>query len=213
MTFMTIHLVPGDPARVLLGEDATPQTVAALDTQLGLDKPLPTQFALWLWQAMHGNLGQSIQLQQPVLDAIIQRLPVTAELGICALLFSLILAIPLGIYASTQRNSWIDWLVNVSSLFSTAIPSFVLGLVLIFFFAVDLRIFPPGGYVAFSDDPLGNIRDLILPMITLGAGAVAVNMRQIRASMIEAARTTSRPREPKACLKGVWLIFMHSEML
>jgi len=186
MTFMTIHLVPGDPARVLLGEDATPQTVAALDTQLGLDKPLPTQFALWLWQAMHGNLGQSIQLQQPVLDAIIQRLPVTAELGICALLFSLILAIPLGIYASTQRNSWIDWLVNVSSLFSTAIPSFVLGLVLIFFFAVDLRIFPPGGYVAFSDDPLGNIRDLILPMITLGAGAVAVNMRQIRASMIEA---------------------------
>ena len=103
--------------------------------------------------------------------------------------------------------------MNVSSLFSTAIPSFVLGLVLIFFFAVDLRIFPPGGYVAFSDDPLGNIRDLILPMITLGAGAVAVNMRQIRASMIEAARTTSRPREPKACLKGVWLIFMHSEML
>src|SRR5215469_1249653 len=186
MTFMTIHLVPGDPERVLLGEDATPQTVAALDTQLGLDKPLPTQFALWLWQAMHGNLGQSIQLQQPVLDAIIQRLPVTAELGICALLFSLILAIPLGIYAATHRNSWIDWLVNVSSLFSTAIPSFVLGLVLIFFFAVDLRIFPPGGYVAFSDDPLGNIRDLILPMITLGAGAVAVNMRQIRASMIEA---------------------------
>jgi peptide/nickel transport system permease protein len=186
MTFMTIHLVPGDPARVLLGEDATPQTVAALDQQLGLDKPLPTQFARWLWQAVHGNLGQSIQLQQPVLDAIIQRLPVTAELGICALLFSLILAIPLGIYTATHRNSWVDWLVNVSSLFTTAIPSFVLGLVLIFFFAVDFRIFPPGGYVAFSDDPLGNIRDLILPMITLGAGAVAVNMRQIRASMIEA---------------------------
>lgn len=186
MTFMTIHLVPGDPARVLLGESATPETVAALDKQLGLDKPLPTQFALWLWQALHGNLGQSIQLQQPVLDAIIQRLPVTAELGVCALLYSLILAVPLGVYAATHRNSWIDWLVNVSSLFSTAIPSFVLGLALIFFFAVDLRIFPPGGYVAFSDDALGNIRDLILPMITLGTGAVAVNMRQIRASMIEA---------------------------
>ena len=186
MTFMVIHLVPGDPARVLLGEDATPQTVAALEQQLGLDKPLPTQFALWLWQAVHGNLGQSIQLQQPVLDAILQRLPVTAELGICALLYSLVLAVPLGIYSATHRNTWVDWLVNVSSLLTTAIPSFVLGLILIFFFAVDLRLFPPGGYVPFGDDMTENIRDLILPMIALGTGSVAVNMRQIRASMIEA---------------------------
>jgi len=186
MTFMVIHLVPGDPARVLLGEDATPQTVAALEQQLGLDKPLPTQFALWLWQAVHGNLGQSIQLQQPVLDAILRRLPVTAELGICALLYSLVLAVPLGIYSATHRNTWVDWLVNVSSLLTTAIPSFVLGLILIFFFAVDLRLFPPGGYVPFGDDMTENIRDLILPMIALGTGSVAVNMRQIRASMIEA---------------------------
>jgi peptide/nickel transport system permease protein len=186
MTFMTIHLIPGDPARVLLGEDATPATVAALDKQLGLDKPLATQFALWLWQAVHGKLGQSIQLQQPVLDAILQRLPVTAELGLCALLFSLVLAIPLGIYSATHRNSWLDWLVNVTSLLSTAIPSFVLGLLLIFFFAVDLRLFPPGGYVSFNENPAENMRDLILPMITLGTGAVAVNMRQVRANMIEA---------------------------
>ncbi len=108
MTFITIHLVPGDPARVLLGEDATPQTVAALDQQLGLDKPVPVQFAFWLWQAVHGNLGQSIQLQQPVLDAIVQRLPVTAELGLCALLYSLVLALPLGVYSATHRNSWLD---------------------------------------------------------------------------------------------------------
>src|SRR5579884_3373891 len=96
MTFMVIHLVPGDPARVLLGEEATPQTVAALQHQLGLDKPIPEQFGLWLWQALHGNLGQSIQLQQPVGQAVLQRLPVTIELGLGALLFSLILAIPLG---------------------------------------------------------------------------------------------------------------------
>src|SRR6266516_1339099 len=141
VTFMTIHLIPGDPARVLLGEFATPQAIEALHQQLGLDKPLPSQFALWLWQALHGNLGQSIQLQQSVLDAILQRLPVTAELGICSLLF---------------------------------------------FFAVDIRLFPPGGYVSFDEDAPGNIHDLILPMVTLGAGAVALNMRQIRASMIEA---------------------------
>jgi peptide/nickel transport system permease protein len=186
IVFMTIHLVPGDPARVLLGEEATPQAVAALHQQLGLDRPVPVQFSLWLWQALHGNLGDSIQLQQPVLDAIIQRLPVTAELGICALLFSLILAIPLGIYSATHRNSVLDWLVNVLTLMSTAIPSFVLGLLLIFFFAVGLRLLPPGGYVPFSEDPMANLQDLILPVIALGTGAVAVNMRQIRASMIEA---------------------------
>ncbi|GHO51060.1 ABC transporter permease [Ktedonospora formicarum] len=186
MTFMTIHLVPGDPARLLLGEEATPQTIAELHKQLGLDKSLPEQFGLWFWQALHGNLGQSIQLQQPVLQAIWQRLPASAELGVSALLFSLILAFPLGVYAATHRNTWIDWLVNVVSLLGTATPGFVLGLLLLLFFTVNLRIFPPGGYTPFTERPLINLRDLVLPMVTLGMGSVAVNMRQIRASMIEA---------------------------
>lgn len=185
MTFMLIHLVPGDPARVLLGEDATPQSVAALQHQLGLDRPLPQQFALWLWQALHGNLGTSIQLTQPVTQALMQRLPVTLELGLASLLFSLVLAIPLGVYSATHRHSWLEWLVNVSSLLGTAIPSFVLALVLIFFFAVVWRVFPPGGYTPFTNDPFSNLRDLILPMIALGTGTIAVNLRQIRASMIE----------------------------
>jgi peptide/nickel transport system permease protein len=185
-TFMTIHLIPGDPARVLLGEEATPQAVMALHQQLGLDKPLPEQFVLWLWQALHGNLGESIQLQQPVLQAILQRLPVTLELGIASFLYSLVIALPLGMYAAVHRHTWIDWLVNVVSLLGTAIPSFVLGLLLILLFAVGLRVFPPGGYVPLPEDPLENLRDLVLPMVVLGTGSVAVNMRQIRANMIEA---------------------------
>jgi peptide/nickel transport system permease protein len=185
LTFMLIHLIPGDPARVLLGEEATPQTVAALQHQLGLDQPLPKQFALWLWQAIHGNLGMSIQLQQPVTQALLQRLPVTLELGLVSLLYSLALALPLGVYSATHRNSWVEWLVNISSLVGTAIPSFVLALLLIFLFAVVLRVVPPGGYKPFTDDPTSNIRDLILPMIALGTGTVAVNLRQIRASMVE----------------------------
>lgn len=185
MTFMLIHLVPGDPARVLLGEEATPQTVAALQHQLGLDKPIPQQFVLWFGQALHGNLGDSIQLQQPVTDALVQRLPVTLELGLVSLLYSLAIAIPLGVYCATHRNSWVDWLINVSTLVSTAIPGFVLALVLIFVFAVAWRIFPPGGYTPFTDDPLSNLRDMVLPVVALGTGAVAVNLRQIRASMLE----------------------------
>ena len=185
VTFMMIHLIPGDPARVLLGESATPQTVAALRHQLGLDKPLWTQYVLWLGQALHGNLGDSIQLQQPVTQAILQRLPITAELGIVSLIVSVALAIPLGVLAAGTRNTPIDWFINVLSLIGTAIPNFVLGLVLILFLAVVLRPFPPGGYVPFTQDPLGNLRDLVLPVITLATGAVAGNMRQVRASMIE----------------------------
>ncbi|GHO87406.1 ABC transporter permease [Dictyobacter formicarum] len=185
ITFFTIHLVPGDPARVLLGEEATPQSVAALRQQLGLDQALPVQFALWLWLAIHGNLGQSIQFQQPVSELIGQRLPVTVELGFCSLILSLLIAFPLGIFAATHRNSWVDWVVNIFALLGTAIPSFVIGLLLLFLLAVSLRVFPPGGYVPFNQDPLENLHDLILPMLTLSLGSIAVNMRQLRASMIE----------------------------
>jgi peptide/nickel transport system permease protein len=185
-TFFLIHLVPGDPARVLLGEEATPQTVAALQHQLGLDQSIPQQFGLWLWQAIHGNLGTSIQLQQPVIQALLQRMPVTLELGIASLLYSLALAIPLGVYSATHRNGWMEWLINVSTLVGTAIPNFVLALLLIFLFAVVIRLFPPGGYAPFTDDPTSNVRDLLLPMVALGTSTVAVNLRQLRASMVEA---------------------------
>lgn len=185
ITFMLIHLIPGDPARVLLGEEATPQTVAALQHQLGLDKPLPQQFVLWLWQAMHGNLGNSIQLQQPVSQALLQRLPVTLELGLASLLFSLVLSIPLGVYSATHRNHWVEWLINVSSLVGTAIPNFVLAFLLILLFAVAMHLFPPGGYTPFMNNPIKNLRDLVLPTIALGTGTVAANLRQITASMVE----------------------------
>jgi peptide/nickel transport system permease protein len=185
ITFMLIHLVPGDPARVLLGEDSTPEALAALRQQLGLDRPLYEQYGLWLNQAVHGNLGESIQLHQPVLQAILQRLPVTIELGVAALIFSLALAVPLGMTAATRRDSRLDWLLNIGSLLGTTIPPFVLGLLLILVFAVILRIFPPGGYVPFTENPLENLRDLILPMIALGSASVAVNFRQTRASMLE----------------------------
>jgi peptide/nickel transport system permease protein len=185
ITFLLIHLVPGDPARVLLGEDVTPAALAALRQELGLNQPLYVQYALWLNQAVHGNLGESIQLHQPVLQAIIQRVPVTVELGVAALLFSLMVSVPAGVAAATRRDSQLDWLLNVGSLLGTTIPPFVLGLLLILFFAVLWRVFPPGGYVPFTEDPLNNLRDLVLPMIALGSATVAVNFRQVRASMLE----------------------------
>ncbi len=185
LTFMLIHLIPGDPARVLLGEEATPQNVAALDKQLGLNQPISTQYLHWLGNALHGNLGQSIILQQPVTAAIAQRLPVTLELGFVALLFSLVVSIPLGVLAASYRNSPIDYVVNVLSIIGSTVPSFVLGLIFILVFAVLLKIFPPGGYVPFNQDPAQNLRDLIMPAIVLGSAAVSINMRQVRANMLE----------------------------
>src|SRR5258708_5568129 len=170
ITFMLVHLVPGDPARVLLGEDSTPEALAALRQQLGLNRPLYEQYARWLNQAIHGNLGESIQLHQPVLQAIIQRLPVTVELGVAALLFSLVLAVPTGVAAAPSGGSRLDWLLTAGSLLGTTTPPFVLGLLLILAFAVLVRAFPPGGYVPFAEDPLQNLRDLILPMVALGSG-------------------------------------------
>jgi peptide/nickel transport system permease protein len=185
ITFLLIHLVPGDPARILLGEDVTPEALAALRQQLGLTKPLPEQYVLWLNQAIHGNLGESIQLHQPVLQAILQRVPVTLELGVGALLFSLLIAVPTGVAAATRRGTQLDWLWNVASLLGTTVPPFVLGLLLILAFAEVMHAFPPGGYVPFGEDPLNNLRDLVLPMVALGSGSVAVNFRQVRASMLE----------------------------
>jgi peptide/nickel transport system permease protein len=185
LTFMLIHLVPGDPALALLGPEAPPDTVAAVHKSLGLDQPLYTQYFIWLTNTFHGNLGESFRLHQPVTEAIIQRLPVTLELGLGALLFSLILALPLGIVAATHQGGRIEWLINVTALLGTTIPPFVLGLLLILVFAVFAHFLPPGGWVSFGDDPMGNIRDLILPMFALALGAVAGNLRQVRASMIE----------------------------
>jgi peptide/nickel transport system permease protein len=185
VTFMLIHLVPGDPAQALAGPEAPPDTVAALRLKLGLDQPLYVQYGLWLTNAVHGDLGTSIQLHQPVTQAIVQRLPVTVELGLVSLLFSLALAIPLGIVSATRRNGRVDWAVSVVSLLGTTIPTFVLGLLLILVFAVFIRVLPPGGYTPPNEDLIGNAQDAILPVLALGVGAVAVNLRQVRASMIE----------------------------
>jgi peptide/nickel transport system permease protein len=185
ITFMLIHLIPGDPARVLLGEEATPQALAALHKQLGLDDPIIVQYIRWLGNLLHGDMGQSIQQNEAVSTSIIQRLPVTIELGIAALVYSIVLAIPLGILAAAQKNTIIDWIIGLVTLIGTSIPGFVLGLLLIFFFAVFLRIAPPGGYISLGEDPVQNLQDLILPMITLGTGAVTINLRQVRAIMLE----------------------------
>ncbi|HET6311784.1 MAG TPA: ABC transporter permease [Candidatus Nitrosotalea sp.] len=183
--FMLIHLTPGDPALILLGEDRSPQAIAAIHHRLGLDQPLYIQYLVWLGQIVHLDLGRSVTTHQPVTIAIGERLPATFELGAVALIWSLLVAIPLGTIAAVRRGSLADRIATGFTVGGVSIPNFFIGIVLIFVLSVSLRLFPFGGYVPFNQDPYQNLRHIVLPAIALGTAGAAINMRFTRSSMIE----------------------------
>jgi ABC-type dipeptide/oligopeptide/nickel transport system permease component len=186
--FSLIHLTPVDPAELILGEERSPEAVTALRHELGLDRPLPEQYVTWVTRAVHGDLGRSIRTNQPVVQAIGERLPNTLELGAAALAWSLLLAIPLGTVAALRRGSAIDVLATSFTVAGVSVPNFFIGILLILVLSVDLRIFPPGGYTSLSESLMDNLHRLVLPAITLGTVTTAINMRFTRSSMLEVLR-------------------------
>src|SRR5574341_19997 len=185
VVFLIIHLTPGDPVQIMLVEEATPQNIAALRHELGLDQPLPLQFGAWFAHVVRGDLGHSIRTHQPVLEAILQRLPVTIELPFLAMLVSLAIAIPTGIVSATRRNSASDLITTTVALFGISMPNFFLAILLIFIFALNLRWLPPIGYTPIQTDFIANLKGMILPAITQGAAATAVVARLTRSSLLE----------------------------
>ena len=183
--FSLLHLTPGDPVVVMLGEEATPEARDALRRELGLDRPLPLQYAAWLSRVVQGDLGRSIRTNQPVSDAILQRLPVTVQLSVLAMVIALVIAIPTGIIAAARRNSRADIAVTVFSLLGVSMPNFLLAVLLIFVFSLQLRLLPPIGYVNPFEDLGANLRAMIMPAITLGVLVAAVVARQTRSSLLE----------------------------
>lgn len=183
--FALIRLTPGDPALILLGEDRSPQAIAEIHQQLGLDKPIYVQYVIWLGHIAHGDFGRSITTHEPVATAIEERLPATLELGTVALLWSLIVAIPLGTIAAVGRGSLADYLATGITVAGVSLPNFFIGVVLIFVLAVSLRVFPFGGYIPLNQDAFESLRHVILPAIALGTAGAAINMRFTRSSMIE----------------------------
>jgi peptide/nickel transport system permease protein len=183
--FLLIHLTPGDPALILLAEDRTPEAIAAIHHQLGLDQPLYVQYVIWLGHIVHLDLGRSVITHQPVTTAIGERLPATFELGAVALLWSLLVAIPLGTIAAVRRGTLIDRIASGFTVGGVSVPNFFIGIVLIFVLSVSLRLFPFGGYVPFNKDAYENLRHIVLPAIALGTAGAAINMRFTRSSMME----------------------------
>ena len=185
--FVLVRISPGDPALVFAGEERDPAALAAIREQMGLDKPLPVQYVVWVTKLAQGDLGRSFQTHQRVLEAITERIPATAELGLAALLFSVSVALVVGIVSAIKRNSVVDLLSTSVTLAGVSFPSFFLGIVLILLFAYVIpgRIFPPGGYIPLTQDVGDNLRRLVLPAVTLATASLAVNLRQVRSSLLD----------------------------
>jgi len=188
VSFILIHLVPGDTVSVILGTNTTAVSAAALRAAFGLDRPAPVQYITWLGGLLHGDFGQSFITGQPILGTIMSRLPATAELTVAALLLSLCIALPAGIIAAIRQYSVADYAGTTLSLLGLSLPSFWLATILTIVFSVIWHVLPPSGFVAITTDPVGNLRDLILPAVTLGTGLAAVVMRYTRSAMLEVVR-------------------------
>ncbi len=185
IAFTLIRLIPGDPAAVLLGLEATPDAVERLHDRLGLDKPLPMQFVIWLGQVVKGELGRSYFLGEPVLQAIIRRLPVTLSLASFALSGAVLLGVPAGLRAATRPNSSTDLTIMALSVVGLSVPDFAMGLALIYVIGVALRWLPISGYVPFSASVGGWAVHLVMPAFSLGIVQAALIARITRSSMLE----------------------------
>ena len=185
LVFFLIHLTPGDPAAVILGADAPQEAIDELRARLGLDKPLPLQFAHWFGRVLQGDLGESIFLRRPVTQAIMERLEPTLLLAGLATMFAVLIGIPAGVLAAVHRNTWLDRLFMAIAVFGVSMPNFWLALNLIFLFALALALLPVSGYVPLADDPLQTLRFLLLPAFSLGFPQSALIARMTRGSMLD----------------------------
>ena len=183
--FSLINLIPGDPATVILGPEASEQAKEQMREQLGLNKPIVVQYVDWLGGVLHGDLGESLVDGTPVSQLILQRLPVTLELALGTFLVSITIAVVAGILSASKKGTWVDYVSTGFALGGISIPHFWLGMMFIIIFAVDLGWLPASGYVPFFEDPAANIAVMILPVLATGLRESAELMRMLRSSLLE----------------------------
>lgn len=187
VAFAVTMLLPGDPALAVLGVEGAKNDVAyhALRQQLGLDRPIPVQYVSWLGRVARGDFGKSAINKQPVAQALKQRLPITLELGILSMIFSVVAAVPLGIYGALRRDTLSDLLTSVVALAGVAMPSFWLGILMIYLFTVHWRVLPASGYVSFRTNPLGHLEHFAMPVFVLSVESIGGLQRQVRSALLE----------------------------
>jgi peptide/nickel transport system permease protein len=184
LTFLIASLLPGDLAYVILGDQATPEKVAALRHDMGLDQPIWWRYVSWLGHVLEGDFGRSFRTGQTVLQAVAERLPVSLELMLLAELGALVIGIPLAIACAVRSGGAFDRFMTGSAFAMLSVPAFLSAILLIYLFAVELRWLPATGYVPFVEDPVGDLRCFVLPALTLALGEWPVLMRVLRSDMI-----------------------------
>ena len=179
------QLLPGDPAKILAGEEQDPNVVAYLTAKLHLDEPLPVRYGYWIAGVVQGDLGESVRTQLPVLSLILQKLPVTAELAFLAMCVAVLIGIPAGIASAVGRGTVWDYAANVFALWGLSTPNFWLGILMIMLFSVHLGWLPASGFVSPTEDLLGNLASMVMPAFVLGNAIAAVLMRHTRSAMLQ----------------------------
>jgi peptide/nickel transport system permease protein len=185
VVFLVVRALPGDPATVMAGEQADPETIAAVRAQLGLDRPLPVQYLDFIGHAITGDFGRSIRTGIPVRDMIGTTLPVTLQLAVYAMLMAVLIGVLGGVAAAMYRGRWPEWVAGGFSLAGLSVPTFWLGILAVLYLSVDLHLFPASGYVSPLAHPLRGIYFLTLPAVILGVTHAAVIQRQTRSAMVE----------------------------
>ncbi|WP_428245534.1 ABC transporter permease [Ferrovibrio sp.] len=179
------QLLPGDPAIAMAGEERDPETIEQIREKYNLNKPIPVRYWLWISGVLQGDFGESIRIQLPVSQLLVEKLPVTIELAVLAMLVALIIGIPAGIISALYNGRWPDYVANVVGLWGLSTPNFWLGIMLILLFSVELGWLPASGYVEPGEDLLGNLEAMIMPAFVLGNGIAAVMMRHTRSAMLQ----------------------------
>ena len=210
LTFLIASLLPGDLAYAMLGDQATPEAVAALRRDMGLDQPLWWRYLNWLGGILQGDFGRSFRTGEPVLSAILARLPVSLELMLLAEVTALAISIPLAIQCAVSSGGTFDRVVTGVAFAKLSIPNFMAAILLIYVFAVVLRLLPATGYTPLAEDWLANLRSMLLPALTLALAEWPVLMRVLRSDMIATLQEVYITMAKAKCLKQRRILFVHA---
>ncbi len=185
LIFCLQQLLPGDPALVMAGEERDPQAIAEFRKRYHLDQTLPVQYVYWISGVLHGDLGESMRIQRPVSELVLEKLPVTLQLGSMAFVIACLIGIPAGVMSAVKKDRAWDYIANGVALWGLSTPNFWLGIMMILLFSVELGWLPPSGYVSLREDFWLSIKTTIMPAFVLGNAIAAVLMRHTRSAMLQ----------------------------